>query len=805
MLFSEEWLRHYINPDLDSKELCEKLTMGGLEVEGMESVAPEFHGVVVAQVLSVEQHPNADKLHVCMVDVGQPEPLQIVCGAPNVAPGVKVPCAMIGAVLPGDFKIKKSKLRGVESNGMLCSSRELGIDEDHRGLWILANDAPVGEDIRVYERLDDKKIEIKLTPNRGDALSIIGVGRDLRAMTGAELALPDFTAVEPTCQCTQEVKVEAPELCGRFSGRVISGLNAKAPTPKWMKERLERSGQRSISALVDISNYVMLELGRPTHFFDFHKINGPLVVRWGKEGEKAELLNGKTVDIDPYLGVIADNNGVEAIAGIMGGEPTSITLDTTSVFIEAAFWWPTSIQGRCRKLNFSTDAAYRFERGVDFASNVEHLEYITKLVVEICGTADTKIGPVTDQVLSLPERKPVRMRIDRCRKVIGVDISEDQMAKCFADLGFSFVKEDGAFLITPPSYRFDIEIEEDLIEEIARLVGYEILPELPPLARVQMTEQPEDTRTRHQLRSKLAGLGFQELINYSFVEDKAEALFTEKDTVINVLNPIASQMNVMRTQMISGLIDNLVFNLNRKAERVNIFEYGRVFWKNEEVKGSDTSVQGVEQPVHFAALAYGPAYPAQWGAEKRLVDFFDMKGVLEALAFPLKLRFEPYKHPALHPGRTAKVLLDGEQIGFIGEIHPKILQKYNLPHAPVVFEVDATALMQTDIPVNKGIPKQQPILRDLAVWVDDKVPVQELFDAVKKASKTDLRLFPLASFELFDVYKPKKEDTEMQGKKSLAFAVKLQAKQEALEENEVEEAIAALLETLEAKGATLRK
>lgn len=805
MLFSEEWLRHYINPDLDSKELCEKLTMGGLEVEGMEPVAPAFTGVVVAQVLTVDNHPNAEKLHICSVDVGSGEPIQIVCGAPNVAPGVKVPCALQGAVLPGGIKIKKTKLRGVESNGMLCSSRELGIDEDHKGLWILSEDAPVGENIRTYERLDDNKIEIKLTPNRGDALSVIGVGRDLRAMTGAELALPDFTAVEATCQCQQEVKVEAPDLCGRFTGRLISGLNAKAPTPKWMKERLERSGQRSISALVDISNYVMLELGRPSHFFDADKINGPLVVRWGKDGEKAELLNGKTVDITPYFGVISDDNGIEAIGGIIGGEPTSISLDTTRIFIECAFWWPTSIQGRCRKLNFSTDAAYRFERGVDFSSNVGHMEYITRLVVDICGTAETKIGPVVDQVLNLPERKPVTMRIDRCRKVIGVNISEDQMAKCFTDLGFSFVKENGAFLVTPPAYRFDIEIEEDLIEEVARLVGYDILPDLPPLARTQMMELPEDTRTRHQLRTKMAGLGFQELINYSFIEDKAEELFSEDREAIKVLNPIASQMNVMRTQMISGLIDNLVFNLNRKAERVNIFEYGRIFYKNDEIKGSDSSVQGVEQPVHIAALAYGTASPVQWGEKSRPVDFYDMKGVLEALAYPLKLRFEPYQHKALHPGRTAKVMLDSEQIGFIGEVHPKVLQKYDLPHAPVVFEVDATALMEVGIPSNKSIPKQQPILRDIAVWADEKLPVQELFDAVKKASKLDLRLFPLTSFELFDIYRPKSEDTANAGKKSLAFSIKLQGGDEALTEQEVDDAMSAILDVLAEKGAELRK
>ena len=486
MLFSEEWLRHYINPPLSSEALCETLTMGGLEVEGSEPIAPAFTGIVVAQVLTVENHPNADKLHVCTVDVGEGDPVQIVCGAPNVAPGIKVPCAKIGAVLPGDFKIKKAKLRGVESNGMLCSSRELGISEDHSGLWILPADAPVGEDIRTYERLDDRKIEIKLTPNRGDALSIIGVGRDLRAMTGAELAQPDMSPVEANCDAVHSVKIEAPDLCGRFSGRVIKGLNPNAPTPDWMKSRLERSGQRSISALVDISNYVLLELGRPTHIFDLDKLDGTLTVRWGKEGEKAELLNGKTVDIDPYFGVISDNNGIEAIGGIMGGAHAAVSDDTVNIFIESAFWWPVSIQGRCRKLNFSTDAAYRFERGVDFGTTVEHLEYITRLIKDICGTAETQIGPVVDMVESLPERKPVKMRIERCRKIIGADISEDKMAECFTRLGFNFEKKDGAFLVEPPTYRFDIEIEEDLIEEVARLYGYQNLTEIPPLARVSM-------------------------------------------------------------------------------------------------------------------------------------------------------------------------------------------------------------------------------------------------------------------------------------------------------------------------------
>ncbi len=803
MLISEEWLRHYINPPLDFEALCETLTMGGLEVESFEKVAPDFTGVVVAKVLTVDKHPNADKLHVCMVDVGQSEPLQIVCGAPNVAVGIKAPCALVGARLPGGFKITKAKLRSVESNGMLCSTRELGINEDHSGLWILPDDAPVGEDIRVYQRLDDGKMDVKLTPNRGDALSVIGIARDLKAMTGASMTMPDFSPVKPNCDYTHKVNITDPNLCGRFAGRVVRGLNAKAPTPQWMKDRLERSGQRSISALVDISNYVMLELGRPSHIFDLDKIHGDLTVRWGKEGEKVELLSGKVVDLSPYYGVIADDNGVEALAGIMGGEATAVTLDTTAVFIEAAFWWPDAIQGRCRELNFSTDAGYRFERGVDFASNVDHIEYITRLIVEICGTAETKIGPVVDQVVNIPKRNPVKLRIDRCNKIIGMNIPEEKIAECFTDLGFSFVKQDNAFIVDPPSYRFDIEIEEDLIEEVARLIGYEVLPERPPLARVAMLEQDEGHRDRHELRKKMASQGFQELVNYSFIDYQAEKDFSGSDKCIKVLNPISSQLDVMRTQLIGSLVENLRFNLNRKAERVCTFELGRVFIKNDEIQGTDNSVKGVDQPVHLGALMYGSSVPAQWGQKARSADFYDMKGVLETVAAPVKLNFVAAVHPALHPGRTAKVLVDGVEIGVIGELHPKFLKAYDLPTAPIVFDVQAEPLLDCGIPSPREVPKYQPIFRDIAVWVDKNLTLQQILDAVKIASKKDPRLIPLTSFELFDVYRP--TDGENQGKKSFAFSVVLQASEKQLEEHEVEESMKALLEVLAEKGAVLRQ
>ncbi|MCD8340130.1 MAG: phenylalanine--tRNA ligase subunit beta [Burkholderiales bacterium] len=802
MLISEEWLRSYINPPLDSDALCEKMTMGGLEVETSEPVAPKFDGVVVSQIIDVRDHPNATKLHICTVNVGKSEPLMIVCGAPNAVAGAKVPCALVGATLPGGMKITRAKLRGVESNGMLCSSRELGVNEDHSGLWILPENAPIGENIRIYERLDDRKIDVKLTPNRGDALSVIGLGRDLRALTGAPLRMPDFSPVAPTSDVTHPLHIEAPDLCGRFAGRVVRGLNASAPTPQWMKDRLERSGQRSISALVDISNYVMLELGRPSHIFDLDKLKGDLVVRWGKDGEKATLLNGKTVDITPYFGVIVDDNGVEALAGIMGGEHAAVRRDTKIFFKEGAFWWPNDIQGRSRELGFTTDAAYRFERGVDIASNVDHLEYITRLIVDICGTADTEVGPVVDQIIKLPERKPVVMRIDRCRKVIGVDIPEDKMAECFTNLGFSFVKEDGKFIIDPPPYRFDIEIEEDLIEEVARLVGYEILPDNPPIAPDTMMEHDESRRERHDLTIRIEDMGFQELINYSFIEHAAEKDFSGNDDSIKVLNPIAAQMDVMRTQLMAGLVENLRFNLNRKAERVLTFEMGRIFKHNPEIEGSESEVKGVEQPVHLAALMYGSAFPVQWGIKPKAADFFDMKGVVEELAAPLKLKFKPTKHPALHPGRTATIVLDGEEIGIIGELHPKLMKHYELQKAPILFEIDVEKLLEVGIPEAQAVSKYQPIFRDIAIWVDENVPLQQIMDAVKKARKKDLRLFPMTSFELFDVYRP--TEGEEKGKKSFAFSLTLQGQDKPLEEAEVDEAMGALLEVLSKNGAELR-
>lgn len=802
MLFSEEWLRHCVNPSLTTDELAESMTMAGLEVEEVAPVAPPFTGIVTAKVLECVDHENSDHLHVCKVDAGTGEILQIVCGAPNVKAGVKVPCALIGAVLPGNFKIKKAKMRGVESFGMLCSARELGINEDHTGLWILPEDAPVGVDIREYAHLNDCRFEIKLTPNRGDALSIVGVARDVHAVTGAELTLPAMPEVPATCECTKTVRIEAPELCGRFTGRVVCGLNAKAPTPQWMKDRLERSGQRSISALVDISNYVMLELGRPSHFFDLDKLTGDVVVRWAKQGETLELLNGDKPVLDGYYGVVADDNGAQAIAGIMGGEATAISDDTVNLFIEAAFWYPEKIQGRARKLNFSTDASHRFERGVDFGSNIEHMQYITKLVLEICGTPDTKVGPVVDQCVNLPEQKLVRMRPGRCNKIVGINIPQEFMAQAFTRLGFEFTRDGEDFIVKSPTYRFDIEIEEDLIEEVARLYGYEKLPDRPPVAPAAMRSRLEGHRTAHELRLALAERGYQELINFSFVEEAWEKDFAGNDAPIRLLNPIASQLSVMRTQLIAGLVDILRFNLNRKADNVRLFELGRVFYPDASVEDTDLSVKGVRQPSHIAALAYGDAGEDSWSMAKRNVDFYDVKGDVERLIWPLQARFVPVSHPALHPGRSAEVLIDGKAVGFIGEIHPKLCQTYALPKAPVVFELDVASVLTHAVPSASAVSKFQPIHRDISVTAPNNVTCQALFDAVENLRRNTRTGEVIEEFRLFDLYRPANDPA---AEKSLAFRLTLVSRtDEALTEAQCDAAVSAVVEVLAELGAHLR-
>jgi phenylalanyl-tRNA synthetase beta chain len=807
MQFSENWLRSMVDPKMNSDELAHLLTMSGLEVEEVEPVAPPFSNVVVAEVKEVAKHPNADRLNVCQVDVGTGTLLNIVCGAPNVRAGMKAICAQVGAVLPPGadgkpFEIKLGQLRGVESQGMMCSAKELKISEEGSGLMELPQDAPVGQNIRDYLGLNDLKFTIKLTPNKADCLSVLGVAREVSALTGTPMSLPTFRPVTVNTDEVLRAKISAPDLCGRFTGRVIRGLNARAATPEWMKRRLERSGQRSVSALVDISNYVMLEVGRPSHVFDLNKIHGSVDVRWGRKGESLKLLNGNTVEVDEWVGVIADEKEIESLAGIMGGDATAVTLDTADIYLEAAFWWPNAIQGRARRYNFSTDAAHRFERGVDYATTVEHIERITALIHEICGTPDTKVGPVDDQIANLPQRKPVLLRTARAAKVIGVPVTDEMIADIFTRLRLPFTQEPGKFHVTSPSYRFDIEIEEDLIEEVARVYGFENIPTLPPVAASAMLIEPENTRSLFAIRHRMADLGFQEVVNMSFVEQGWEADFADNLEPIRLQNPIASQMSVMRSSLVGSLVANVRYNLNRKAGRVRVFEVGGVFLRNPQAQDGPLSIAGFDQPKRVAAIAYGPAVDEQWGVPTRAVDFFDVKADLEALFAPRQLRFEKAEHPALHPGRCAAVMLDGKQIGFVGELHPRWLQKYELPQAPVLFEVDADALRARELPRYTEISKFPGATRDLALVVKQEVPAQALLDAFSDELASNANGKLVQAVVLFDEYRGKGLE---QDEKSLAFRFSLQDTQSTLQDESVDAIMTALASAAQQKhGAKLR-
>ncbi|HEV3010244.1 MAG TPA: phenylalanine--tRNA ligase subunit beta, partial [Burkholderiales bacterium] len=698
MLIPESWLRSFCNPPLSGRELADKLTMSGVEVETYEPLGPQFSGVVVSEVLSVEKHPNADKLTVCKVKAGR-ETLQVVCGAPNVRVGMKAPLAMVGAKLPG-MEIKVSSLRGVESRGMLCSARELGLSGDHSGLLELPSTAKAGSDARAALGMDDHVLTFKLTPNRADCLSVLGVAREVAAVTKSKLKPLEIKAVPAKSKAKHAVKLASPEGCGRFAGRVILGVNSKAQTPSWMRERLERAGQRSISALVDVTNYVMLELGRPLHVYDLDKLRGPIVVRWGRKGEKVLLLNEQEVQVDESVLCITDDSGVIGLGGIMGGESTKADQTTNNVFLESAFFYPDAIAGRARKYNFTSDASHRFERGVDFENNVDGIERATRLILDICGGEP---GPTVDTVARLPKRKPVAMRVARAQKVIGIPVPAKEMASAFSRLAFKFRSKAGNFVVSPPSYRFDLSIEEDLIEEVARLYGFERIAAHPPRVAATMLKVPEAKTSLHSLRARLAAADYREVINFSFVEPGWEADLAGEAKPIRLLNPIVSQQSVMRTSLIGSLVSKIQYNQAHKVPRIRIFEIGRVFLRDAAAKDGPLSVGGLRQPMRIGAAAYGPALSEQWDAPPRAVDLFDVKSDLESMLAPLTPRFEPAAHPAFHPGRSARVVVEGTPVGWLGELHPMWQQKYELPLAPVLFEVDAEPVQTVPLP-RPGLP-----------------------------------------------------------------------------------------------------
>ncbi len=783
MKFSENWLRAFVDPPLTSGQLADALTMAGLEVEAVEAAAAEFDGVVVGEVLTVEPHPNADRLHVCKVNVGAAAPLDIVCGAPNVKPGIKVPAALVGAHLP-QAVIRPVKMRGVESNGMLCSARELGLSDDHGGLLVLAPDAPAGADIRRHLDLDDHIFTLKLTPNRGDCLSVNGIAREVAAITGAALTAPEIRSAPQTAEDRINVEVGDTAACPRYCGRVVKAVNARAVTPPWMVQRLERGGVRAISALVDITNYVMLELGQPLHAFDLAAIDGEIRVRFARAGETLALLNEQTVELTPDLLVIADRSRPLALGGIMGGSPSAVGDDTRDIFLESAFFAPDVIKGKSRELGFGSESSHRFERGVDFGATTRALERATALVLEICGG---RAGPLTEACSELPRRDPVTMRLARARRVLGIDIDAGRAADILRRLGLPFEQNGENFSVTPPSYRFDLAIEEDLIEEVARIHGYDNIPVAAPRAAVTMLPSPEGSREVSDLRQLLVERDYQEIVSYSFVDEQWERDFCDNAAPVALSNPIASQMNVMRSSLVGNLVNCLQFNLARRQSRVRLFEVGRCF--------VDRGPDG--QPLRIGGIAFGSAAPEQWGIKPRPTDFFDMKSDVEALCFPGTPCFEAATHPAFHPGRCARILIAGSGAGWIGELHPRLQQKYDLAAAPMIFEMDVEALTRRAVPAYTEISRFPLVRRDVAVIVEDGISVRTLLDALQRGAS------PLITdIGLFDVYRGKGVEA---GKKSLAFRVLLQDTRKTLIDEEVDAAVSGIVRILsEEFGATLR-
>ncbi len=641
---------------------------------------------------------------------------------------------------------------------------------------------------------DDHVFTFKLTPNRADALSILGVAREVSALTGAKLKPPQIEKIKATNKSTHPVKLSSPEGCGRFAGRVIRGVNARAATPAWMKQRLERAGQRPISALVDVTNYVMLELGRPLHVYDVDKLKGAIDVRWGRTGEKVLLLNEQEVEVDASVLCITDDSGVIGLGGIMGGETTKADEGTRNVFLESAFFYPAAVAGRARRYNFTSDASHRFERGVDFGNNVAGIERATRLILDLCGGEP---GPTLDKVARLPKRKPVRMRVARAQKILGVAVAPKEMAAAFSRLGFKFRRNAAAFTVSPPSYRFDIAIEEDLIEEVARLYGFERIEAHPPRVAATLRRVPGSHRALHALRERLAAADYCEVINFSFVEPAWEADCGATADPIRLLNPIASQSSVMRTSLIGSLVDVVRKNHFRKVPRIRVFEVGRVFLRDPAAPDGPLSVRGVRQPMRIGGAAYGPALEEQWGGATRPVDLYDVKADVEALCAPRVPRFEAAGHPAFHPGRSARVLLDGELAGWLGELHPKWQRKYELPQPAVLFELEAEALERVPMAAFVPVSKYPPVVRDMALLVDSAIPAQALQDALEVEKPPIVR-----AVRLFDVYLGPNLPP---GKKSLAFRVVMQDTERTLTDAEADAARATLVALLGRKfNVTLR-
>ncbi len=790
MKLSEQWLREWVNPPVDSERLCEQLTAAGMEVESVEAAAGDIDGVIVARIEAIEPHPQADKLRLCRVDSGDGELLQIVCGAPNVHAGMVAPLARVGARLPGGVKIRRSKIRGVASDGMLCSARELGLGEDHDGILALPADTPLGTDLVAALALADTVIDVSLTPNRGDCLSINGIARELAVINRMDVT---EVAIEPVAAVIDDVlpvELVAADGCPRYVARIIRDVDASVSTPLWLRERLRRCGVRSISPAVDVTNFVMLELGQPMHAFDLDRLAGGIRVRRATSGERLALLDGSESTLDERALVIADHDKAVALAGIMGGADTAVEAGTRNLFLESAFFAPLEMAGEARRHGLHTESSHRFERGVSPDLQRRAIERATALLLDIVGG---RPGPVIESVCEdlLPKTPRIRLRASRIEKLLGMPVAEDVVADCLTRLGMTLEHDGADWQVTPPPFRFDIAIEHDLIEEVARQVGYDQVPLRPPLAPLQMRERPEREVPRQRLHAALIERGYHEVVTFSFVDPKLQAMLEPDLQPLPLANPISSDLAVMRTTLLAGLLGTLVHNRKRQQSRVRVFEQALVF----RPSGDD-----LEQATRIAGAITGPALPEQWAVAERALDFYDVKGDVEALLAAAGIddaRFESATHAALHPGQCAAVKHGDRHLGVLGALHPAVSRSLKLPAATFVFELDAAAISTRPVPVYQVVSKFPSVRRDLAVVVDEAVSAETLKETVGQC-----RIDMLQNLEFFDVYRGEGIDS---GKKSLAVSLIFQAPSRTLSDDEVERFVGVIVDSLAKNlGASLR-
>ena len=787
MIFSEQWVREWVNPSIDTAGLLEQLTMAGLEVDGSSPVANTFSGIVIGEVLAVDSHPDADKLSLCRVSDGQNE-LQVVCGAPNVRAGMKAPFARIGAEIhmsesEKPLVIKQAKLRGAESSGMLCSAEELGLEETSTGLFELPVDAPVGEDIRVYLSLDDSSIELDLTPNRGDCLSIAGLAREIGTLNEAEVCAPVVDPVPAKIEDAVEVKITAVDQCPRYLGRVIRGINPTAETPLWLQERLRRCGLRSIDPVVDVTNYVLIELGQPMHAFDLGKLQGSVDVRMANDDEKITLLDGKEIVLSSDTLVIADQAGPVAMAGIMGGQGTAVSNETRDVFLECAFFSPLAIAGRARSYGLHTDASHRYERGVDYQLQLRATERATQLLLDIVGG---EAGPVEESLGNLPQARHVTLNYESVPRFLGIELEPSRTKSILERLGLVLETEsDSALTYSVPSYRFDIEIEADLIEELARVYGYNNIPPAGGMGRQTLTARKESRLPIQRIKQHLVSLGYQEVVTYSFIDPKlSKILCGENPATVQLQNPISSDMSVMQTSLLPGLIATMKYNENRQQERMRLFETGQVFSE----QGED-----FDQPTMLAGLLSGSKMPKSWSNTSEIYDFYDVKGDIESLlnlgARGAEFDFVPGQHRAMHGGQCAEIRQNRKIIGYLGSIHPSIKREMSLNSEVLLFELMLEVLLDRQMPSTTPLSRFPEVTRDLAVLVNNETSAADILASVRENAGeclTDLRLF--------DVYQG---DAVEIGKKSLALGLTWQHPSRTLNDDEVNEIIACCINALE--------